>query len=337
MDLHLSPEQEQLVAAAAALYTKHSSPDGVRKAEASGFDPGLWDRLCELGVVAMAVGESAGGWGATTLDLSLVAEQHGRAVAAAPLVEAQVAARLLDRLGDADVSNLVAGGRLVTVALHPSREGAVRGVPAGGVADAMVVFHDGELLLVDLGSDRDTFENLGSLSLADVTLTAAMVTGARVLARGADAHRAMERAIDDWLCLTATALVGLGARALEIGVEYVKERHAFGVPIGSFQAVAHPLADSASALDGARLMALQAAWAADEGLDRAPELAALAFGFAADSARDVTAHALHVHGGYGFMMEYDIQLYWRRARAWSNVWGEPTRAYRRAAAMRLGA
>lgn len=350
MDLRLTDEQEQLAAAVAALYTHHATPEAVRQAEPTGFDAALWARLVELGVVAMAVGEDAGGWGATTLDLALVAEQHGRAVAPAPVVEAQVAARLLDRLGrhgaaaDGAASDVladvlaevlpavVAGERLVTVALHPTQGGVARGVPAGAVADAVVVLHEGDLLLVDLAEARETFDNLGSLPLADVPVTAG-----RVLATGPAARQALEVAVDDWLRLTAAALVGLGARALEIGVAYVKERHAFGVPIGSFQAVAHPLADSAAALDGARFLVQEAAWATDEGLDRAPELAGLAFGFAGDAARAVTGRALHVHGGYGFMMEYDIQLYWRRARAWTNVWGEPSLAYRRAAAVRLGA
>jgi alkylation response protein AidB-like acyl-CoA dehydrogenase len=199
------------------------------------------------------------------------------------------------------------------------------------VADAAIVARDGELLLVELDDHRQRYENLGSSPLADVP-----VGGGRVLAGGATASAAFEAAVDDWLRLTAATLVGLAARALEIGVAYVKERHAFGVPIGSFQAVAHPLADSAAAIDGARLLAYEAAWSADDAPDRARELAGLAFGFAGETARDVTARSLHFHGGYGFMMEYDVQLYWRRARAWTNAWGEPLEAYRRAAATRLG-
>jgi alkylation response protein AidB-like acyl-CoA dehydrogenase len=84
-------------------------------------------------------------------------------------------------------------------------------------------------------------------SLADV----AVVGEADVLASGADALDALDAALDDFLFLTAAALVGIGARALEIGVEYVKDRKAWGVPIGSFQAVAHRLADSAAAIDDA--------------------------------------------------------------------------------------
>ena len=84
-----SSEQEQLVDAFAGLYTKHSTPEHVRAAEALGFDPELWERLGELGAVPMAVDESDGGWGASFLELALVAEQQGRFVAPVPAIETQ--------------------------------------------------------------------------------------------------------------------------------------------------------------------------------------------------------------------------------------------------------
>ena len=331
MDLRLTGEQEQLVDASSALYAKHASPEAVRDAEPGGFDAGLWARLEELGVVAMAVDEAAGGWGASTLDLALVAEQHGRSVAPAPLVEAQVAARLLGRLGSDHLGPVVQGDRLATIALHPPVDGRLRGVPGGSVADDVVAWTGDALVLVAAEGARTPFENLGSMPLADVE-----VARAEVLATGEEARLAFEAAVDDWLRLTAAALVGIAARALEIGVEYVKERRAFAVPIGSFQAIAHRLADSAAAIDGARLLAYEAAWAADDDPDRSAELAALAFAVATETARDASARSLHFHGGYGFMMEYDIQLHWRRARAWSAVWGEPGAAYRRATDARRG-
>src|SRR4051794_17021682 len=98
MDLRPTQEQQQLVDAFADLYADQSSPERVRAAEPLGFLPELWARLRSVGAVEMAVPERAGGWGASLLDLALVAEQHGRFVAPAPLVEAQVAARLLARL-----------------------------------------------------------------------------------------------------------------------------------------------------------------------------------------------------------------------------------------------
>ncbi len=333
MDLRLTDEQEQLVEALASLYRRHAAPERVRAAEPVGFDKALWDQLLELGVVAMAVGEDDGGWGGSPVDLALAAEQQGRAVAPAPAVEAQVAARLLARIGRDELGPALAGERLVTVALHPAASGRALAVPAAAVADDALVLDGDRLLLVPLEGARSPFGNLGSMPLADVDLGGA---GVQVVASGADAVAAHDAALDDWLRLSAAALVGVAAKALEIVVAYVKERTAWGVPIGSFQSVAHRLADVATALDGARLLAYEAAWAVDDDPARAPELAALAFAFAGETARDVTDRALHYHGGYGFMMEHDVQLHWRRARAWAGVWGEPRAAYQRAADRRYG-
>jgi alkylation response protein AidB-like acyl-CoA dehydrogenase len=224
------------------------------------------------------------------------------------------------------------GGRLVTLALHPVRSGRARLVPVAAVADDAIVLDGDRLLLVPLPPDRVAVENLGSMPLADVVVD----DSATELAAGAAALAAHDGALDEWLALTAAALVGVGARGLEIGVEYVKERKAWDVPIGSFQAVSHRLADSAAALDGARLLAYEAAWAVDEEPARAPELAAMAFAFSYESARDATYRSLHFHGGYGFMVEYDIQLYYRRARAWATVYGGPGAVYRRVADKRYG-
>jgi alkylation response protein AidB-like acyl-CoA dehydrogenase len=116
--------------------------------------------------------------------------------------------------------------------------------------------------------------------------------------------------------------------------EYATERKTWGRLIGSYQAVAHPLADDRTAIDGARLLVANAAWALDAGDARAAELAAMAFAFASETARDATYHAVHFHGGYGFVLEHDAQLFYRRARGWPRVWGDPTAAYRRVAAAR---
>ena len=335
MDLRLTPEQDQLVDAFAGLYSKHSTPEQVRSAEALGFDPELWKRLADLGAVPMAVGEADGGWGASFLELALVAEQQGRFVAAAPIIEAQVAARLLARLGRTGAGPLadaLSGGRLITFAPRVARGDRADLVPAGSIADAAVVLADDRLLLVPLDDARTVVENLASMPLADV----ALAPSSTVLAEGDLARSAHDRAVDEWMALTGAALVGIAARALEIGVEYVKERKAWGVPIGTFQGISHRLADSASAVDGARLLAYEAAWAVEDQPERAAELAAMSFAFAYETARDATYRSLHFHGGYGFMMEYDIQLYYRRARGWANVHEDPEAAYRRVADRRYG-
>jgi alkylation response protein AidB-like acyl-CoA dehydrogenase len=130
-----------------------------------------------------------------------------------------------------------------------------------------------------------------------------------------------------WRALTGAALVGLGRRALDIGLAYVLEREAFGVLIGSFQTIQHRLADDDTALEGARLLAYKSAWAQDVGHPQAPELATMAFLFAAETAFRTASDSLHFHGGYGYALEYDIQLYFRRAKAWALAAGDPRAAY----------
>lgn len=336
MDLSLSEEQRQLVDSFRAIYTRESTSERVRAAEPSGFDPRLWAALAETGVVEMAVGDDAGGWGATELDLALIAEQYGRALASAPVIEAQAAARALGRCTDTGsqlLDSALAGDKLVTFSPRPAAGAALGLVPAGAVADAVMALVGGRLVAVPLTSNRCPVQNLGSLPLADVTVG----DDAVVLADGESARRIFSDAVDLWLTLTAAALTGVAAKAVDLGVEYAKQRHAFGTAIGSFQAVSHPLADSATATDGARLLALEAACAFTDEPERVTELAAMAFAFAYETARDATQRSLHIHGGYGFGMEGDIQLYYRRARGWAMLYGDSATALDRVADARYGA
>lgn len=335
MDLTLSGEQKQLVDSFSALYARESTSERVRAAEPLGFDPKLWKALQDTGVVEMAVGEDAGGWGASVADLALTAEQFGRAVASAPVIEAQVAARALAATGKRAADLLTAAltaDKLITFAPRPGRGSALELVPAGAIADVVVAFVNGQLVAVPIDDRPRLVENLGSMPLADLDFGREVA----VLADGEEAHRIFSDALDVWLTLTAAALAGAAARAVEVGVEYAKQRHAFGTPIGTFQAVSHPLADSATAADGARLLALKAACAFDDEPARVTELAAMAFTFAYESARDATRRSLHIHGGYGFGMEGDIQLYYRRIRGWALVYGEPNVALDRVADARYG-
>ena len=332
MDLRLTSEQQQIVASFSALYGRLCPPSVVRAAEPVGFDERLWRSLVEVGAVAMAVSEADGG-SASLLDLALVAELHGRSAAPAPLVEAQVAARLLDRLGAASASTLsqvVAGDRLVVFSPRAGVEGSAGLVPGGAVADDVLTRAEDRIVLVP-GRGKHV-DNLGALPLADVAIGDELV----VLATDAEAGSAWELAVDEWLLLMASCLVGLAAKALELGVAYAKERQAFGVTIGTFQAVAHPLADLATAIDGARLLVQHAAWSWDEDPSHAAERGALAYAMACEAAREATKRSLHVHGGYGFIMEQDVQLYFRRARAWALAFGPADAGLDRAADHRYG-
>jgi alkylation response protein AidB-like acyl-CoA dehydrogenase len=208
-------------------------------------------------------------------------------------------------------------------------------VPAGAVAEVVIGVDGGDLVAIRSEAPGRGPRNHAAAPLAHRSARA----GDRVVIGSAAEH---ENLLARWKVLTAASLVGIASMALELAVAYVKEREQFGVPIGSFQAVQHGLADLPGSIDGARLLAHEAAAALDNGLpgrcdvdhnsvDDPPALASMAFLFASDVAAHATDRSLHFHGGYGFAEEYDIQLYYRRARGWSLILGDPGAEYQRLA------
>jgi alkylation response protein AidB-like acyl-CoA dehydrogenase len=332
VDLSPTDEQRQLAEALSRFLSKASSPGEVRSAEATGFDPVVWEGLVGMGAVAMGVPAVHGGSGAALADLAVVARECGAALASAPVVEAAVAARLLARAIDTGAADAAAepwlagavdGAGLVTFAPRRAAGGVAALVPGAGVATAAVVSNGPDLLLVPVpdGTAR-TVTTLGNDSFADLPIDP---EAALPLASGAEATSLFGVALDEWRVLRAAWLSGLGHRALELAVGYASERVQFDAPIGSFQAVQHRLADAATALDGAALLAAKAVWALDEDEATASLLAPMAFWFAGEAAQQAASWALHFHGGYGFMEEYDIQLHFRRAKAARLALGDPQR------------
>ena len=363
MDLSLGEDQLTLRAAFAEFFDKESTVERVRAAEPLGFDQELWTKLAGTGAIAMGLPEDAGGGGASNLDLAVVAEQYGRRIAPVPFVEAAAAGHVLAQAGAANLIAAVADGSVLpTIALSPARDGRLRLVPAGAVAEVVVALDGDRLIAIRRqanqgeakgGSKRRTTRragkparqgeqadqrgarphvepspNFAASPLADWHLDDGDLT---VLASGPEAIRLYQDGVSLWQLLMAAALGGLRAAALELGVSYVKARKAFGVIIGSFQAIQHRLADLVVAGDGAQLLVYEAAWARDAGQPQAVALASMAFLFAADCAFRTTRECLQFHGGYGFTLEYDIQLYFRRAKAWPLALGDPRREYQRLA------
>jgi alkylation response protein AidB-like acyl-CoA dehydrogenase len=317
MDLKLATEVTDLVSALDAVLAKESNAARVRAAEPLGFDAALWRALNDLGIPALALETDV----ATEEMLAALAETAGKHLASAPVIETLVTARLLARCpgeAAATVAGIVADGAIATLALRELTNGQARLVPAGAVAGVVVAFDGADLIAVVEAAAMVAVANVGNLPLADRDLR----SGERfVLASGADARALYEDAQRQWQLLTAAALVGLSESALNIGVDYVKGRVIFDRPVATFQTVAHRLADHVTDLDGARLLVQEAAWAGDIGSERARALATMAFCFIGEKATAIVGDALHYHGGYGFTLEYDIQLYYRRARAYPQVWG----------------
>ncbi|MFV2173117.1 acyl-CoA dehydrogenase family protein [Actinomadura sp. LOL_016] len=332
MDLAFTDDQEALRTSLRDFFESESPPEVVRAAEPLGFDGDLWRKIVEMGLPAIPVPVERGGGGAGLLEIAIAAECLGRTLAPVPLIEAAAATALL-----ADVApdhpwtaGAVAGDLLPTLALRPVTGGVARLVPAGAVADVVVALRGDALVAVrapepPAASARDrAVPNLGAMPIADRPLDDGETI---VLAEGPAAVAAHDGAVRRWEALTAAALTGLAARALELGLGYVQERKAFGILIGGFQTVQHRLADDATALEGARLLASKAAWARDAGLPDADALATMALLFASETAYTTAADSLHMHGGYGYTLEYDVQLYFRRAKAWPLVAGDRRAAY----------
>lgn len=324
MDLSLSADQLALQEAVNRLYTKESHPERVRAAEeTAGVDPALWEALSQMGIPLMGVPEAHGGGGACLRDVAVAAEAHGAHLGSAALIETMVVARLLARAATGGPALAVlADGASAGFALHPVVEHVARLVP-GGVGAGVVVALDGDDLVAVTTPIATPRATLHSGPVADVDVPGLGEAGRIVIASGDAANRMYGHALDEWRILTAAALAGLARSALDIGVQYVKDRYQFGVPIGSFQTIQHTLANLHTAADGARLLAYEAAWAADSDTPEAAALAAQAFWFCGETAEKAAGASLHFHGGYGFMLEYDIQLHARRAKGWRLLAGDP--------------
>lgn len=317
MDLAFSLDQSMLFEAFDQFFRRESPSAVVRRSELLGFDADLWASLNSMDV-----------WGseATLADLCVIAEAVGRTIAPVPFVDHAVVARLLSWPA------LLSGASIGSISVRPTDDRGVWPlVPCGAVADVVVGMDGDEFVAVCAPAPQHAHRNHANAPLADRTAS----LGDRTVIGG---REEFDAALAEWKVLTAAALAGVAAEALDMAVAYVKERHQFGVPIGSFQSVQHGLADLPGRIDGARLLVHQAAAALAQGhagaCDAASNditdgraLASMALLFAADIARDATDRSLHFHGGYGFAEEYDIQLYYRRARGWALVLGDPAAQY----------
>ena len=323
LDYSLSDDHVALQNAYRQFFKTHCSIETVRAAEPSGFDKSLWERLCAMGATTMALPESCGGDGATLVDLTLVAEEIGRSLAPVPWIDHVCAARLLGRLGalDADTAGLANGEQLAAL---DARIDCVRGarlIPTGSIADHIIVRDGDQVVRLAFGTRPAKVDNIGRLPMAWVDPAAA--DSRTVIAEGSDALANYQRALDEWRLLTAAALVGLVEETMTIAAEFAKTRYTLGVPISTLQAISHPLANMAIAVQGGRNLARRAAWFLDNEPDERPELAPSAFVFMAEEAAKAATMAVHIQGGLGVSAEAAATAYLVRARGWPLAGGDP--------------
>ena len=358
MDLDFSEEQQALRGMVREVCRDHATIEVVRAMEdhPRGVAEELWKQLGEVGLLGIRVPEAHGGSEQGLLEAVITYEELGRTLAPVPHLEScVVSSALLQRVGgDAQrerwLSQIAAGDAILTLAwLEPDRgygpegialearpdgdgfrlDGTKRHVTYAGAADRLIVIaRTGEgpegidLFLVNPGAPGVTLtqqHSLGSNTQYRVDFTDCSVAAEDRLGGPGEGWPALMEALYDAAVLNAAWANGACEQALEITTQYAKDREQFGKPLGAFQSIAHYLADAKTRLDGAAPLVYQAAWTRDQGRSLA-ELAPMAKLFACQNFRDTTAVCEQVFGGVGFTVEYDIQLFFRRAKQLQLSW-----------------
>jgi len=358
LDLDFSSEQEMLRETVAGVCATYCPLAVVRELEDDpiGFSSELWKQLGQLDVIGLLLPEPYGGSQMSLLEGAVLYEELGRGLVPSPHFESAVlSGGVLARSGTEEQKQawlppIVAGDAILTPAwLEPENgfgpkgvqlrarpdgdsfvlSGVKRHVAFAKAATALVVLArtgdaptDVDLFLVDPAADGVTL--VQQMSMASDTQYKVELDNVRV-----DATARIGSAGSGWgtwnavmtegIILLAAQAVGGVQQALEISVQYAKDRHQFDKPLGAFQALAHYLADAATTVDGATALVHEAAWAVSEGksVDRLAPMAKL---FACKTYRDVTSMAQQLFGGVGFTLDFDIQLHFRRAKQLQISW-----------------
>jgi alkylation response protein AidB-like acyl-CoA dehydrogenase len=306
-----------------ALLERECPPERVREAwtTANGRVPGLWGKLAELGVPGLLAPQDEGGLAMTELELVLVLEDAGRFAAPEPIADtAAVAVPLLRDTSGPPCARwlraLASGEATAAVAL----EGAPY-VMGADAADVLVLQRGDEIHAVERSNASiEAHASIdGTRRPCRVGWTASAST---LVAHGSEAKAALSDMLDRAAAAAAAELVGLARQMIETTVAYVKTRHQFGKPVGSFQAVKHHLADAHVAVETSAPAVYRAAWSlAHRTPDRSVH-ASTAKALASDAATLAARKALQCHGAMGYAFENDLHLWMKRAWALTAAWGD---------------
>ena len=348
MNFEFSAEQKQM-GEEARRFLAAKCPTTAVRAVLDGpepYDKALWAGLAEMGFLGVVIPEAHGGLGLGYLELCVIAEEMGRALAPVPFSssvflatefllvagsEAQKAA-WLPRLAAGEAIGTFAhaerAGVVTPRTIHLSSAdgrltGAKTAVPDGEIADFAIVSartapgsdaRGVSLFLVDLRQQGVTRTQLQTIdpSRGHARLAFAAAS-AEPLGPPGEGWAIMEQVLDRAAVLTAFEQIGGADRALEMGRDYALERMAFGRPIGSFQAIKHMLADMYVSATLARSNGYYGAWALSTGAAELPEAAATARVSATQAFQHCAKNNIQVHGGMGFTWAFDCHLFYRRA------------------------
>jgi alkylation response protein AidB-like acyl-CoA dehydrogenase len=358
MDLDFSEEQEMLRTLVRGVCSSYGSLETVRALEDDpvGFSSEMWKQMAALDLIGIMLPPEYGGSGMTALEGAILYSELGRALAPTPhFVSAVMAAHVLLRAGSEEqkqawLPRIASGDAIVTTAwLEPGNgfgargvqtraaanndgfvlDGVKRHVPFAPAATAMLVLvrtgaadDDVDLFLVEPASTGISMEQqmtIASDTQYEVTFAGVPVAEEARIGAAGSGWATWNAAMLDGIVFLAAQAAGGARCALDVTVQYAKDREQFDKPLGAFQAISHYLADAATTVDGAEVLVYEAAWALANGrpIDRLAPMAKL---FACKTFRDVTSMAQQVFGGVGFTLEYDIQLFYRRAKQLQISW-----------------
>lgn len=293
MDFRFTEDEQDLIDAAKAVFDGENTPERMRGLIGGEMSDTLWRQFAELGLFGVMASEGNGGLSQSLAVMAGISEAAGYAGLPEPYVEqAGLVVPLLEQMGEVDaLAQVLSGDESYSVA-HPLvayHNGADH--CAGFITDRIVRAEDTKLTLVK------SIDPLRRLFKIDVQGTA------------------NPQAEHQGAVLTAAQLVGLSARMVDMSVDYAKDRHQFGKPIGSFQAVKHHLATVYTQIEFTRPMVHLAALQGGRSVHMA-KLAAI------DTAMLAVETAIQVHGGMGYTFEVDLHMFMKRAWALCGEWGD---------------
>ena len=320
-----------------------------------GYPPELWRQMADLGWLGIALPEQYGGQGLSLTYQGLITEELGRAIAPVPYHSTMVAALTIAEVGSdqqkQDLLPRVCSGDLVltwafseenprylpeTIHCQATENGdsfilngtkmfvdnfvaAEKCLVACRTAPATDDNAGISLLLVDAGSTGVTQIPLTTLAKdkqSKVTFDNVRVPRANLIGEINQGWSIAQGMLDRGTALLCAQMVGAARKDAEMGIEYAKNRVAFGRPIAGFQSIQHMCADMILWVDGGQLLTYEALWKMDQGLPATMEVSQ-AKSFCNDKCEAVVRTSQVLHGGMGFMMEFDLHLWYRRVTAWT--------------------
>jgi len=355
MDLDFTEEQQMIVDMTRAMLEEHSPVEVVRETEddPKGYPDALWKQMGELGLCGLLIPESHGGGGQGLVEGALVYEELGRAMAPVPhFVSCVMSASVLMDAGsqaqkDEWLGKIASGDAILTPAwLEPGRSqaeagvalraeadgddflltGRKRSVPYASSAARLIVLARSEagvdLFLVDPNADgveRKQLLSQGREAQYQVDFDRVRVSAADRIGAPGSGWATWNDVMHRGIILLAASAVGGADRCLTETVEYAKERVQFDKPLGAFQALAHYMADASTGIDGGRVLVHEAAWNHAQGRSIA-RFAPMAKLFCCETYRETTRVCAQIWGGVAFTIEYDQQMFFRRAKQLQLSW-----------------